>query len=201
MKESKNIERLHGILKGLQSNSISKGIIDDFTYNNKLEIAKSGKDMKVLLAKVVAGLQVKCDEKKAQLTILQSLIKAGGSTADPLQNPSSYLLQGLRKTAFSYLPKMFSYEQKYGPDTMNKTYAQSEPVSMGGDYDSSDLNKVSNAEVKPDGKVKKYMDSYNECVRAYISSEADKLFLGTLIESIKDTQQIKLTGSILKLLV
>ena len=199
MIEQKNTERLHGILKGLQSNSISKGIVDDFTYNNKLEINKSGKEMKALFAKVVTDLQTKCDEKKAQLTILQSLIKAGGSTEDPSQNPSSYLLQGLRKTAFSYLPKMFSYEQKYGPDTMNKTYE--EPIPMGGDYDSSDLNKISNAAVKPDAKVKKYMNSYNDCVRAYLSSESDKLFLGTLIESIKDTQQIKLTGSILKLLV
>jgi len=133
------------------------------------------------------------------MAIALSMIKAAGCNDAPAKSPSSYTLQGLRREAFSYLPNMFTYEQKYGKETAIKSY--DEPVTMGGDYGSSDLTKMGDNQIEKSGDIKKYMNEYNSCVSSYISKSADKLFIDGIINSLGDKTSVKLSGQMLKLLV
>tara|TARA_R110000772_G_C13310332_1_gene440711 strand:- start:107183 stop:107779 length:597 start_codon:yes stop_codon:yes gene_type:complete len=197
-----DLAKLDKAIRSSKEGDLSKGIVDDFTYGNKaLEITKTGKDLKVLLAKVGVSLESHCQELKSKMAIALSMIKAAGCNDTPSKTPSSYTLQGLRREAFPYLPNMFTYEQKYGKDTMNKTYDQPEAVTMGGDYGSSDLTKMGDNQVEKSGDIKKYMNEYNNCVSSYISKSADKLFIDGIINSLGDKTSVKLSGQMLKLLV
>ena len=183
------------ILSESKARNISKGIVEDLSYNMKdsLSVTKTGKEFKVLLTNVKNGLAAECEEKKARLTVLLSLVSAKGIT--PAEYPSSYNLQGIRKAAFSYIPKMFSYEQRYQENEVD-----TKPVAMGGDYSTSDLQSVG-VKSPLDKGTRQNMSNYNDCARSYIRKSADKIFLEALIGSIKDSQSVKLTGTTLKLLV
>jgi hypothetical protein len=194
-----NLVKLEKAIRSSKDLDLSKGIIDDFTYGKGFEIKKNGKELKVLLAKVGISLESHCQELKSKMAIALSMIKSFGCNDIPMKAPSSYTLQGLRKEAFPYLPNMFTYEQKYGKEREIKSY--DEPVTMGGDYGSSDLTKMGDVQVEKSADIKKYMNEYNNCVSSYISKSADKLFIDGIINSLGDKSEVELSGQMLKLLV
>ncbi len=200
-----DMKKLRKVVLSSKKQSVEKSMIDDFSYNkDNLVITKTGKAFKELLGKVKTSLKEQCDEKQAKMTIYLSMIKSNGYTADPTEEPSSYAYGGLRKSAFPYIPKMFSYEQRYGKDDgMSKEESEYpvEAAPMGGDYGSSDLTKMSIPTTNTTKKVKDYMQDYNDCARTYISRVADKLFIDGIVSSLGDKASVKLSGTMLKLLV
>ena len=198
-----NLQPLRRVLSEMKSdNDIQKSLIEDISYNKDLlTISKTGKDFKALLTKLKGTLEAECQEYKAKLTILQSLIVACGGSNEPKDELSSYQYGGLRKSAFPYIPKVYSYEQRY-PNERGKESYDGMPQPVETSYESSDLHKMGNAPTVDEKKqCAQHMDTYNECARKYISRVADKLFIEGLVSSVGDKASVKLSGQMLKLLV
>lgn len=166
---------------------IEKGhVIEAFQYNSNFKVAKDGKFIK-------EKLKVQQDSISNELTEYQSKLNSVLSQLRdirPTGEPSSYLFCDMRKEAFDWYPKMFSYEQK-------------EPYYPQKNYDTiyPQMESLSSANSTPQKSTVDLMSEYNEAAREYIRHKADSLFIDVLMNTISDTQKIELNGSMLKLLV
>lgn len=185
------------LTRQVPQDELQKSLIEDLSYNrDAFSITKSGKEFKALLQARHTSLCSECEQHKAQLTICLSTVKACGFKEDPKDMPSSYQFGGLRKSAFDYIPKMFSYDQRWPRDGAKQSY----DVAPG--YHSSDLTKMAmNPSQNTEEQCRQHMSKYNDCVRKYLRCKADCVFLEKLISSIDDKSSVKLSGQMLKLLV
>lgn len=196
--KQEDLSKANSIVDFLTSKEIRKGIMNDIQYGAKnLSIKKSGKDIKAKFATLKEDLEKRCMEKKAKQAIILSQLKAAGVAEAPSEEPSSYVFEGMRKSAFGDYPKMFSYE------TREKYRAKrNSNVAMGGSYGiDSDITKVSEVVSSNPNHVIDLMYNYNDCARSSIRCIGAKLFLDAMIENIDDKQSIEISGSLLKLLV
>lgn len=167
---------------------LEKGmLIDAFDYGSKFSITKSGKYIKEKLALHKTTLENDVRDCKSQCSSLLSQAPKG---VIPTDEPSSYVFEGIRKSAFIDYPKMFSWKivESYYPEKRQ----QSAYPTMNG------INDATNS--TPKVHTYDILEQYNNCARKCIKTMADLIWLNTLMETLDDKQQIELNGRMLKLL-
>ena len=161
----------------------SKGhTMDAFQYDSNFKVEKDGKYVKERLSKLKENVEDELREYQAKLAQIQAKLP---QDCQPDAEPSSYVFEGIRKSAFDSYPKMFSYEKK--KKYMPQTDGYGEIKEYPDNYDTMTTYQL--------------MCSYNEMARNVIGHKADLLWLDMLKDTIKDNQKIELNGKMLKLMI
>lgn len=166
----------------------SKGhTMDSFQYDSNFKVQKDGKYVKEQLSKQKESIENELREYQNKLAQIQAKLP---QDCQPDTEPSSYVFEGIRKSAFDSYPKMFSYEKK-------KKYMD----QSGGGYGKELSPYPSSEEINDTMTTYQLMCKYNECARMVIGHKADLLWLDMLKDTIKDNQKIELNGKMLKLMI